>query len=288
MFIAPMLAAPLKGWTLQPGEWHAEEKFDGIRLIVEVLHDVPEDLLSTFTVRTWSRDGIAHAVPRHVREALGKLPTGIYDAELYVPGKRSYGATRLDQQERLCVVVFDILQLNGTNTMDVPLRYRRNLLLEIFERPFIRTLAPLVHLAEARILHSMADMETFRDEVWARDGEGLILKALASLYAPGKRNRKLWVKVKDLKSDVLTVVGFQPSRGEIVNRGPYAMAVLQNEKGIVTTVKTRNDAEIARLERAAVAGTKHPWIGRKLRIEFQEHTPDGNYRHPRWDRWEDE
>ena len=36
-----------------------------------------------------------------------------------------------------------------------------------------------------------------------------------------------------------------------------------------------------------VGKTSDPAIGRKLRVDYQEVTPDG-YRHPRWDRWEDE
>jgi ATP-dependent DNA ligase len=108
-----------------------------------------------------------------------------------------------------------------------------------------------------------------------------------AVYRPGKRD-KSWIKIKKLRSAVLTVTGFQPSKGQIINRGPFATVVLKDEQGNVTTVKTRNDAEIAKLEAQAVAGAAHPAIGRKLRIEFQERTVDGSYRHPRWDRWENE
>jgi bifunctional non-homologous end joining protein LigD len=288
-FIAPMLASPLKaGFAPKPGEWISEEKYDGIRLIVEVDREQPEDLLSSETVRSWSRDQILHAIPRHLRAAFGVLPTGIYDCELFVPGKRSYGATRLDMADKLQAVVFDVLEVNRVPVFEQKLTHRRALLDVIFTHDVVVAVAPHVTLAEARVITCYDDIIAHRDEVWGRDGEGLILKYLEARYRPGKRD-KSWIKIKQLKSAVLTVIGFEPSRGEIINRGPYATVVLQDSDGNVTTVKTRNDAEVAKFERdAPVSGIKHPAIGRALRIEYQERTPDGSYRHPRWDRWEDE
>lgn len=304
-FISPMLASPLRpGFVPRPGEYHAEEKFDGIRLIVDVNHEVPEDLLTDCTVTSWSRDGILHAIPRHLRDAFAKLPTAIYDCELYVPGKRSYGATRLDQSDKLQIAVFDILRLGEHDTTTQPLMLRRKILAEMFAHPHVASVASHVALAEARIIHSFEDVISFRDEVWARDGEGLILKALAAPYRPGKRD-KTWIKIKQLKSAALTCVGFAASFGEIENRGPFAMVVLRDEQGVITSVKTRNNAWLTKLAeehngaaseyvpmrigpRTMQVNTRHPRVGTLLRIEYQEQTPDGSYRHPRWDRFENE
>jgi len=286
-FVAPMLASPMReGFAPKPGTVIAEEKFDGIRLIAEVNHEQAEDLLSECYVQTWSRNGIPHVVPRHLRDALSKLPNGIYDGELFVPGKRSYGATRIDHAEQLRFVIFDVLVLLDTDITNSPLYERRQFLEEIFSREAVRT--KWVTLAEARVIHDFKDVVNFRDEVWKRDGEGLILKVLSAPYRPGKRD-KSWIKIKQLKSAVLTIIGFAESKGEIINRGPYATVILKDAQGYTTTVKTRNDAEIARFERQGngVHGN-HPAIGKQLRIEYQERTPDGSYRHPRWDRYEDE
>lgn len=288
-FIAPMLASPMReGFAPKPGETIAEEKFDGIRLIAEVNHEQAEDLLSECYVQTWSRNGIPHAVPRHLRDALAQLPTGIYDGELFVPGKRSYGATRLDHADQLRFVIFDILNLLNVDVTPRPLAARREFLTEIFNRESSQS--EWLSLSEARVVNSFDDVINFRDEVWKRDGEGLILKQLSAPYRPAKRD-KSWIKIKQLKSAVLTIIGFAESKGEIINRGQYATVILKDEAGCTTTVKTRNDAEIARFEKEAgitTIGGQHLAIGRKLRIEYQERTPDGSYRHPRWDRFEDE
>lgn len=303
-FIKPMLASPLKfdfAATAKPGEWIAEEKFDGIRLVVEVDRETPADLLSDYTVRSWSRDGIIHAMPAHLRTAFGTMPTGIYDCELHVPKARSFGATRLDHAHKLEVAVFDLLGLLGEETMSLTLASRRELLTAMFVR---RSADDCIKLSEARIISSFADVETFRDEVWARDGEGLILKKLDTTYRAGKRD-KSWIKIKQLKSAAMTVVGFAASTGQIENRGDYAMVIVKDERGMLTSVKTRNNDWLDKLTREGagqmrefqkmrigsrpmLVNTKHPRVGSLLRIEYQEKTLDGSYRHPRWDRWENE
>ncbi len=287
-FIPPMMASPSpKVWPdFSSGNYVAEEKYDGIRLGIEVDRDSPTDLFCPHTIRSWSRNGLIHAIPKHLQTELGKLPTGYYDGELFVPGKRSFGATRLDEALNLKIVIFDILNLMGEDTTDLKLKDRRQLLSEIFRHEHCQS--QLVTLAPTTVLVSMDELIEIRNMVWDRDGEGLIIKDLTATYKPGKRPKNVWIKVKQLHSAVLEVIGFEPSKGEIVNRGPYATVILRDEDGVVTTVKTLNDAELANFERLAPVGRPHPAIGCKLRIEYQERTADRSYRHPRWDRWEDE
>jgi ATP-dependent DNA ligase len=291
-----MLASPY--WKVEPGSFDgylAEEKVDGIRYIVEVDRELPADLLSDSTIRAWTRYGLSHILPNHLRAAFEKLPTGIYDGELYMPGQRSYGATRLENSPHLHFVIFDLLSLMREDTTNLVLRDRRKLLDEMFKYDDVRS--EKLTLIEQRRLTSREDLIAFRDDVWARDGEGLIVKFELSNYVPSNRKvgfsprGKTWIKVKAHRSATLRVIGFEPSKGEIFNRGPYATVVLQDDNGAITTVKTRNDMELAAFERKAQSvpfGQAHPDIGRKLCIEYQERTPDGSYRHPRWDRWEDE
>jgi bifunctional non-homologous end joining protein LigD len=290
-FIPPMLASPMKpGFTVSPGEWVAEEKFDGHRLIIEV-SDTSNDLFTAGRgVWAWSRDHKSRVLPRHLRDELVYLPVGIYDGELMVPGGQSHNVTELEKLGQLQFVVFDVLESLGKSTTHLPYSERRQLLEASFD--YARQLNPLlanVVLAESTPVASMGDVVKLRDEVWARGGEGLILKRVRSPYSAGKRTKD-FVKVKQLRNSTLTVVGFEASRGTINNRGPYACVVLEDEDGNVTTVKTRNDACIAELEKvgAGLSPSRHPYIGRRLCIEYQNRTEDGGYRHPRWDRWEDE
>jgi bifunctional non-homologous end joining protein LigD len=292
-FVKPQLATPTAdafvlglhcaNWA----DWVMEEKLDGHRLIVEV-EPGPGSLLSdSRKVTAWSRNAKVRALPSHLEEQLGRLPAGVFDGELLVPGHRSYGVTELVNSDRLVFVAFDVLRVMRTEVLEEPLTTRRLILRSIFEHFAIQS-CPHLRLVEQRPCVNASTVEAWRDEVWARDGEGLILKRTASRYVPGKRSKD-WAKVKQLRSATLTVTGWLPSRGKLNDRGKYAIAIIVDDQGHETTVKAKDDATIAILEtEARRLGGRAPFLGRRLRIEYQERTPDGLYRHPRWDRWEDE
>lgn len=276
-FIEPMYASPYpKDFNPKPGEWVAEQKFDGHRLIVGV-SDKPSTLFDNRTIAAWSRNGLPRVLPTHVREALAELPVGMYDGELLVPGKRSYGVTELTEQKNLVYTMFDILSMMGRNLRGNTYDDRRQVMNTLFNNLNFK-LKPGLIQAWAQVINDGArEIDLMAQQVWDEDGEGLILKRRASLYHPGKRPKD-WIKIKKLRSDVLTIVGYVPGR-----MGPHSTVLLQNSSGLEVTVKAKND-----LRRAALDANPEAFIGRRLRIEFQERTPDGSYRHPRWDRFEDE
>jgi ATP-dependent DNA ligase len=115
-------------------------------------------------------------------------------------------------------------------------------------------------------------------EVWKRDGEGLILKQLQAPYLPGKRPKATWLKMKALKSAAMTLYGFKAGK-----MGPQSVMLLRDDTGNETQTKWKNLEQLD-----AFNANPQQFIGRRVRIEFQERTPEGNYRHPRFDRWEDE
>lgn len=299
--IKPMLAAPLDSkFNLAPGRYIAEEKYDGHRVIIE--------RESSGQITAWSRTGKEKRLPSHILSELAKLPNGVYDGELLVFGgknARSYGVTDLLNTHRLGVVLFDILEVAGHSATHQTLEYRLTLLAEIWKHQDLDD--DVLRWAPRVVLTTTDDLESFLEDVWSRDGEGAIVKDLHAPYYVGKRNRA-WMKIKALGSAALTVVGFAPSTGQIENRGPFAIAVLyDSESDVYTMVKTLNNAELARLSEecetpqedwayseARVAGrrveymTSHPRVGKTLRVEYHERTPDGSYRHARWDRWEEE
>lgn len=275
-FVSPMLAGKVDTTELRcSGPWAVEEKLDGHRLIVGV-----ED----GSTRAWSRDGRDRVLPPHVREGLAQLPNGLYDGELMVPGSRSYGVTELKNIDKLVYVVFDLLclfkaDLTVLGNVD-PHKWseRRDLLEEMFVRSGLHSVGAIQSVRLSPVLYRglSPDIEQLSLEVWSRGGEGLIIKRENSIYHPGKRSR-LWMKVKQLRTALMTVVEFVPGL-----MGPCATLLLRDAEGFETTVKARNQAELMAMELNPSA-----YIGRKLHIEFQERTPDGSYRHPRWDRWED-
>lgn len=284
------------GFVLPRDTYAAEEKIDGIRIQCEISTG-NNDLFTDKKIVPWSRYGILHPLPRHIMDDLAKFPNCILDGEKYVPGKRSYGATEIDNQDELIYGVFDILELEGNNVMDVHYDDRRMLLEHV--APFF---TDNVQLLASTQVNTIAEVEALTNAVWARDGEGLILKRRRSLILPGKRPKLDWIKIKAKDKKVLTIIGFVPSRGEINNRGLYATVVIQDNEGNVTKVKTLNDVECRKFESKAPREplvwretrfmgkplsmiTNHPDVGRKLEILYQERTPDNNYRHPRWSKW---
>jgi ATP-dependent DNA ligase len=277
-FISPMLAAPMPNdWNgLFAGNYIAEEKFDGLRLIAEVLAEGSLDLFSEGkTIRAWSRYGNTRPLPEHILRELKQLPVGVYDGELFVPGKRSYGATEIANTAALELVLFDVLELRGESTVDVIYQQRRSLL-ELAHKHIVIPAA--VSVSEIFGVVSREQITEVCQTIWSHDGEGLILKQLSSIYQPGKRPKAAFIKLKALRSAVMVVTGFEAGK-----LGPHAKVSLTGDDGVTTTVKTKNNEWLRKLEVSAA-----DYIGRRLRIEYQERTPDGSYRHPRWDRWAEE
>lgn len=286
--LQPMLASPLsKANVTRWSDWVVEEKYDGVRLIVHI----GEGTVRAFTRPRKHAGGAGKSMatrelPSHLRQAmLDVLPVGIYDGEL-LGGATSTDVVRTDLQHTLSFVVFDLLEWQGRATWSEPYAIRRQALTTIWDVLDLGN-HPHLKLAEAVPLREEADLTAFLEKVWRRGGEGGIMKRRDAPYRPGKRSPD-FIKLKKLGTAVITVTGFDRSRGEVMDRGPYAIVCGVDENGIETRVKTKDDAALADLEAAARGCTTHPFIGRKLRIEYQDYTPKGGYRHPRWDRWEDE
>ena len=207
-------------------------------------------------------------------KAMQSLPDGVYDGELMVAGGTSSSVSEISNSGRLSFVAFDILEACGQSTMHLPYEQRR-LALEVALQGL--GTAQEVTIATTWKVESTDQIAALAGQIWGRGGEGLILKRKASTYTAGKRTKD-WVKIKALRTAVLTITGYEAGLN-----GPFSKVCLVDSEGNTTTVKTLNNAEIRNLGQNAKA-----CIGRKLRIEFQERTADGSYRHPRWDRFEDQ
>ena len=284
-FIEPMLAGMFdEKVIIRPGSHIVEEKYDGHRLIVHVTHE---------KIGAWSRGFKPRDLPDYLLDALSNLPHGVYDGELIaVDNQRFYHVKT--KSERLRLVLFDVLELMNESTVNLRWEHRRLLLLKALETADVKWWDPNVPVAASRVItvDSRHDVEREARTAWDAGLEGLIVKEVKGLYRPGRRGRE-WTKVKEEKSAVLTVVGFERGRGELFDRGPCAVTVLEDDNGVRTKVKTLNDAECRRLEKEweAVAMIQpHPAVreSRKLRISYQTMTHTGGYQHPMWDRWENE
>lgn len=313
----PMLASKMSGRaTYDWKQWVGEVKENGVRVLIHV--GVEEQVRATTRPKGDGRV-LERVLPEHLVAALRKLHPGIYDAELVVrvsDQQASTDVTRKDMERFREVALFDVLQIEDKPVVFLTAIERRQILESRFAELRDGWTSPIadlfggpdlhVRLVERRELSGEEDVTNFFAEVRERGGEGLILKRRDSLYHSGLRSKE-WVKLKRKEHATLVITGFSHTRGEKLDRGPFAIVHLKDEDGNETTVKTRNDHELRQFEkewdnfvasldpvkhRTALydalehPGDHHPAIGRRLVIEFQQRTRTGGYAGPViWDHW---
>lgn len=228
------------------GQWVMEEKFDGHRCVVRKAGD-------QFTVN------LAKGIPADVQAALSLLPDGVYDGELTVPGGNSWDVARLDKKKIL--ILFDVLEIMGKSVMELTYTERHDMLVLAVQHanghPALGVTTP--------VKPSWAEVE----RIWESQGEGVILKRVASRYQPGARGAD-WVKVKGLESHATTIIGFLPG-----SFGPHSIIRLRFDDGVETRVKTKNNDWLAMF-----AKDPESFIGRRLVIECQMRINGEAPRHP--------
>jgi bifunctional non-homologous end joining protein LigD len=234
-FLKPMLATQTDGAFDDP-DWLYEIKLDGYRV---------EAIVNPKGVRLWTRNRIDAATyfpdlagpPDWIaaREAVvdGEVvaldPEGRPDFSLLqdrtglrgleaATGRRSPDAPRLTADERraipLAYMVFDLLHLDGSSLLDVPLEERKRLLRRVL-RPH-----PLVRYAS----HVVGEGEAFVRAAAERGLEGVVAKRRRSRYEPGKRSVD-WLKIKLRREQELVVAGWLPGKGSAGDLGSLIVAV---------------------------------------------------------------
>jgi len=234
-FVKPMLATLTEGAFDDP-DWLYEIKWDGYRV---------EAVVHPKGVRLWTRNRIDAATyfpdlagPADwiaAREAVVDGEVVAFDAEgrpdfsmlqdrtglrglEQATGRRSPDGPRLTADERkaipLAYMVFDLLHLDGSSLLDVPLEERKRLLRRVI-RPH-----PMVRYAA----HVVGDGEAFMRAAADRGLEGVVAKRRASRYEPGKRSRD-WLKVKLRREQELVVAGWLPGQGSHADLGSLIVAV---------------------------------------------------------------
>jgi ATP-dependent DNA ligase len=262
----PMLASAMTerldgaAFDARYGEgWALEEKLDGHRCILRVLDG---------RATAWSRPRAGkaanvRALPPHILATAADLADGVYDGELVAPSGKAWDVKSDDRQ--LVLVLFDVLITARGSVMARTYQERRAILLGILSR------LPETQRAISTVLSDPPSWWRVQ-EIWKRGGEGVILKRLGSPYRPGYRSPD-WVKVKEVRTAALTIVGYAPGKN-----GPRSVFRLRDAAGIETTVGPRGEARRRDVEAAPEA-----FLGKRVVITFQEQTPSGSYRHPIFD-----
>jgi bifunctional non-homologous end joining protein LigD len=264
-WVVPMAATLTQERFIGP-EWIFERKFDGIRLLA---------FKRGSDVQLFSRNRLPQHLP-DIAAAIAALPAqeAILDGEVTWDG-RSYH-------------VFDVLWIDGRETMSRPLVERRALLSTLPLRP------PLALVEE---LHAGGDERPF--ERAAREGwEGVIAKRRDSPYE--HRRSPHWLKMKCEASQELVVGGFTDPQGARVGLGALLVGYFEGERFVFAgKVGTGFDTKLlldlrARLDRIEIAappftgGSGLPrlrahWVRPEIvvQVAFIEWTRHGKLRHPR-------
>lgn len=210
-YVRPMLAT-LSDTPFDDKDWIFEIKWDGYRAIAEV---------GKAAVRFYSRNGLDFAERFEViTEALRKIKVrATLDGEIVLlNGKNLPDFQKLQDYENnhqfpLLYYCFDLLSLNGKNTEKLPLTKRKKLLKKL--------------LGRNKIIRYCDHVETngiaFLDKAREKGLEGIIAKRKSSEYTEGIRSRE-WLKLKNVQSTEVVIVGFTAPKGSRTHFGSLVLA----------------------------------------------------------------
>ena len=182
-WIEPM-AATLTQERFSGPEWSFEQKFDGIRLIA---------FKNGRDVRLFSRNRLPQNLPA-VSQAVSKLKP----EQLILDGEITWGRGPVTYH------VFDIMWIDGHETMSLPLEERRALLSRL------SLSVPLRRVVEL-------DNESAWRRAQAEGWEGVIAKLRGSIYE--QRRSRNWLKMKCELAQEFVVGGFTDPQGKRIGLG---------------------------------------------------------------------
>jgi len=262
-WVQPM-AATLTQERFTDPEWSFERKFDGIRLLA---------YKKGRKVELFSRNHLPQNLPA-VAQAIAKLP----HRELILDGEITWHAP-------FSYHIFDIMWIDGRETMSLPLEERRALLHQL---PLT---APLKRVTE---LPGETAWERAQKEGW----EGVVAKRRSSIYE--QRRSRNWLKMKCELAQEFVVGGFTDPQGKRVGLGALLVGyydgddfVFAGKIGTGFNTKLLNDlrAQLDRIEIEKPPFTKAVglprvrahWVRPQIVVQvgFIQWTKHNKLRHPR-------
>jgi DNA ligase-1 len=161
-------------------------------------------------------------------------------------GRKSLPAALL-KEVPVALIVFDVLYAGGRVLINEPLSLRR----EILES--IRFDSPRVRRANSRMIAEVTLLDEEFDAARRRGNEGLMVKAPASLYKPGRRGRD-WLKIKRALASLDVVVTAvevgNGRRSHVLSDYTFAVRTSETDPTLLNVGKAYSgltDAEIAEL-----------------------------------------
>jgi bifunctional non-homologous end joining protein LigD len=211
--VAPMKAA-LGALPTDDAGWAYEIKWDGYRTLA------------------FLDDGRVRLQSSHLLDVTAKYPelselgsgvhasSAILDGELVVlddDGRPRFELIQIHKRQAV-LVVFDVLNIDGHDTVDLPYEDRRRLLDQLVapgDNWFVSS-------------HQLGDGAALLDATYDQELEGVMAKRLGSTYVPGKRSPN-WRKVKNRRRVDVTIGGF--TRGEGNRTGTFGSLLVGRDDG---------------------------------------------------------
>ncbi len=197
--VKPMLATAAKEIFKDP-DWVFELKWDGYRVLSNI---------NQGTVSLYSRNGISYNSKfALLKTELESIPHNcILDGEVVIVdknGKPNFQKLQKYNSEttkgELRYYVFDLLHLNGLDTISLSLLERKSFLPDILEG--------LDHVFFCDHIEAMGP--TLYERAIAAGMEGVIAKKADSTYTPGYRSEK-WLKIKNTTTEEAIICGYTES-----------------------------------------------------------------------------
>jgi len=187
------------------------------------------------------------------------------------------------RQVPVVFMAFDLMYAGGELLLELPLRERRNRLEAVMEKVVERVVSPVMvderardsqtvlfaaaesagverlMISPSRLVESAADIDRAYAEARARANEGVMLKAVGSVYQPGRRGLA-WLKLKrELATLDVVVTGAEFGHGKRAGiLSDYTFAVRRSQGELLNVGKAYSgltDAEISEMSAWMMAHT---------------------------------
>lgn len=267
-------------------DYVAEKKFDGSRYTIQV--DIKGKIY--LQSRSLSVNGgmcdKTDRVPQIINEAKCLKPGTVLDGEIDIREGRNFHyvqgcmgslperAIQIQKEDKMLYYkCFDIIEYEGKDLKNIPLRERRKILEDLFKENIFKYIILVSQVKDEKGKRALFDTEI------ELGSEGIILKNLNSIYVEDKRPSNTWLKVKLTQTYDGIVIGYN------LGTGKYT--------GTVGSLKVAQYLNGELIEVAECGGMKDELRdvfkkridkGERFIIEFAAQEPEvhNRYRHPRF------
>ncbi|MBN2478089.1 ATP-dependent DNA ligase [Candidatus Micrarchaeota archaeon] len=226
------------------GKCGVEHKFDGFRLQCHKLGEQVELYSRRLEVMTHMFPDLVEEIkklkPKEIifeGEALAfdRKKKRYFSFQKTMHRRRKHGIKKASEELPLNLFVFDILQVDGEDLTEKPLKERRKLLEKYFPSGILK-------LSEMFIVEKTKKLENIFNEALKENLEGIMAKDLNAPYTAGKR-KFAWIKLKKSYGKSVdtvdgVIVGYFLGRGSRARFefGGLLLAVYNDEKSKFETV----------------------------------------------------